>query len=195
MDEVTIACIVEGDGEVRAVPALLRRIAAELSVWRLNIPTPYRMARTKLVVPGNLENAVQAWAHHVRGGGGVLVLIDADDDCPASLGPDMRDRAQAARPDKKVAVVLANREFEAWFLASAPSLAGCRNLPDPLVAPPDPEGIRGAKEWLSARMVGHPYKTTADQPALAAVFDMKAARRNSPSFDKFWREVERLMRP
>jgi hypothetical protein len=30
---------------------------------------------------------------------------------------------------------------------------------------------------------------------LAAVFDMKAARRNSPSFDKFWREAERLMNP
>jgi hypothetical protein len=72
-------------------------------------------------------------------------------------------------------------------------LAGCRNLPDQLVAPPDPEGIRGAKEWLSARMAGHPYKATTDQAALATVFDMKTARRSSPSFDKFWREVERLM--
>jgi len=28
----------------------------------------------------------------------------------------------------------------------------------------------------------------------AAVFDMKAAREKSPSFDKFWREAERLIR-
>jgi hypothetical protein len=32
------------------------------------------------------------------------------------------------------------------------------------------------------------------QAAFAAVFDMKAAREKSPSFDKFWREAERLLR-
>jgi hypothetical protein len=149
VDRVTIAAIVEGDGEVRAVPTLLRRIGESLSVWNLHIPTPYRMPRSRLLVPGTLENAVQASAHHVRGAGGILVLIDADDDCPASLGPKLCARAQAARPDMKTAVVLANREYEGWFLASASLLAGRRNLSNPLAAPAEPEKIRGAKEWLS----------------------------------------------
>jgi hypothetical protein len=42
-------------------------------------------------------------------------------------------------------------------------------------------------------MTGPPYKETLDQAALAAVFDLKDSRQNSPSFDKFCREVERLL--
>jgi hypothetical protein len=193
MSGITIASIVEGDGEVRALPVLLRRIAQELQVWNIEVPTPYRMSRGKIVMAGGLENVVQAQAYRVADAGGVLVLLDADDDCPASLGPMLHERAVAARPDVPVAVVLANREYEAWFLASAASLAGHRGLSDPLEAPQDPERIRGAKEWL--RRIGHcTYSPTTDQAALTARFDLKVARQNSPSFDKLWREVERLIR-
>jgi hypothetical protein len=96
--------------------------------------------------------------------GGVLVLIDADDDCPAHLGPALLARAREARSDVPVSVVLANREFEAWFLAAAPSLAGNCGL-------------------------GH-----VDPPGHARVpVDIKMARAASASFDKFCREVELLL--
>jgi hypothetical protein len=192
---VIIACVVEGHGEVRAVPELLRRIAAEVAPgMHLVVPSPYRINRSNLVRPQRLEAVVQTQGDRVTGPGGVLVLIDADDDCPADLGPILLGRAQAARPDRKVAVVLANREFEAWFLAAAPSLAGRRGLPEGLESPPDPEAIAGAKEWLGHRMPDSPYRATSDQAAFAASFDMKAAREKAPSFDKFWREVEWLIR-
>src|SRR5438094_886194 len=59
--------------------------------------------------------------------------------------------------------------------------------------PPDPEAVRGAKEWLSRHMPpGQPYRPTVDQPALAARFDLQAARR-ADSFDKCYREVVRLL--
>jgi hypothetical protein len=83
-----------------------------------------RTPRGKITVGGGIERAVSAAALRVRSSGGVLVLLDADDDCPAEYGPALLARAKAARPDKQVAVVLAMREFEAWFLAAAPSLAG-----------------------------------------------------------------------
>ena len=83
----------------------------------------------------------------------------------------------------KVAVVLAKREFEAWFLAAAGSLAGHHGLDAELVAPEHPEDIRGAKEWLSARRTdGHPYKPTIDQACLASILDVRQAQANSPSF-------------
>jgi hypothetical protein len=40
---------------------------------------------------------------------------------------------------------------------------------------------------------GRSYKPATDQAALSAVFDMQIARKNSPSFDKLWRDVERLL--
>jgi hypothetical protein len=120
----TIASIVEGDGEVPALPKLLHRIAAEVGVPDLRTPTPMRIPRGKITISGGIERAVAAAALRVSGRGGVLVLLDADDDCPAEYGPLLLARATAARPDQQVFVVLANREFEAWFLAAAPSLAG-----------------------------------------------------------------------
>jgi hypothetical protein len=63
-----------------------------------------------------------------------------------------------------------------------------------LESPPDPEAIQGAKEWLSHKMPGAPYKPTSDQAAFASVFDTKAARSKAPSFDKLWRETERMIR-
>ena len=40
---VTIASIVEGDGEVRALPKLLHRIAADLGIAGLRTPDPVRV--------------------------------------------------------------------------------------------------------------------------------------------------------
>jgi hypothetical protein len=82
------------------------------------------------------------------------------------------DRAYKARSDKRVAVVLAKREFEAWYLAAAPSLAGQHGFPEPFLGPEDPERPRDCKGLLThARAVGQPYKETVDQAALASSFD------------------------
>jgi hypothetical protein len=124
----------------------------------------------------------------------VLVLLDADDDCPAEYGPLLLARAQAARPDKQVSVVLANREYEAWFLAAAPSLAGQFGFPAEFARPQNPEAPRDCKGLLpKARPKGQPYKETVDQAPLTSVFDLKMAREHSDSFDKFYREVSRLL--
>ena len=88
--------------------------------------------------------------------------------------------------------MLAKAEYEAWFLAAAASIAGQRGLPEDLMPPADPEGIRGAKGWLKERRTdGLSYGETIDQPALTAVFDLDQARAGAPSFDKLWREVQR----
>lgn len=196
MSYVILSCVVEGKGEVEAVPALVRRIAATVEPsLRVEMRRPVRVPRTKLVKEGQLERYVDFATRALGGRGGVLVLLDADDDCPAELGPQLAARARVARPDASIAVVLAKREFEAWFLAGATSLRGARRLRDDLVAPDRPEQPRSAKEWLSARMVGdHSYRPTADQAALVARLDLDAARAASPSFDKCWREIARLLR-
>ena len=192
--QVTIASIVEGDGEVRALPRLLHRIAQENGLAGLVPPIPMRVSRGKLTCPGGIERAASAIAARVPGEGGVLVLLDADDDCPAELGPQLLARARKARPDRQIAVVLANREFEAWYLAAAPSLAGKHGFPETFSAPADPESPRDCKGALTrARVAGHPYKETVDQAVLASVFDLEMARAVSPSFGKFYREVALLL--
>ncbi|RDV38979.1 DUF4276 family protein [Bradymonadaceae bacterium TMQ3] len=197
---MSLISIVEGHGEEEALPVLLRLVAAHIDpTLYVDMRRPLRVPRTKLVRPGELERHIQLAARKVGADGRILVVIDADDDCPAHLGPALLERAQRARPDMITSVVLARSEFESWLLAGASGIAGERGLSDELQPPADPESIRDAKGWLSARMPDSTYKETRDQAALASRFDMAAARdasapHFSDSFDKFWRECEKLFR-
>ncbi len=196
MTEVRIAAIVEGDGEREAVPVLVRRIAKMIeSGFVPRVLPPLRVPASQLLKEGEIERSVELAARKLQGKGGILIIVDCDweNGCPAEDGPALLNRAVAARSDLPIAVVLAKKEFEAWFLAAAESLRGLCSLPLDLAPPDEPEDIRGAKEWLSQRMPpGRSYRETTDQPSLTAVFDMNAARR-ADSFDKCYREVTRLL--
>lgn len=190
---IQLGCIVEGHGEVESVPVLVRRIAQSVyAALAVLVPPPVRIPKSKLLKAGELERALDLAALKVGAQGGILVLVDSDEDCPAERGPQLLQRALSSRNDLPVAVVLAKREFESWFLAAAESLRGQRSLPATLVAPADPESIAGAKEWLGERMATGRYAETLDQPALAAGFDLHLARR-ADSFDKCYREIVRLI--
>lgn len=192
---LSLACIVEGHGDVKAVPILLRRIAAEMDPGiQLKISPPLRVPRDKLIKSGEIERSVDLAARKAQAQGGVVVLVDSEDDCPAQLGPQLLQRARQARSDVPVAVVLAKHEFEAWFLGAAESLRGKRGLVNDLAPPANPEAIRDAKGWLSDRMAsGGKYRETLDQPALTADFDFSKCRTAARSFDKCQREVTKLL--
>ncbi|MFI0729775.1 DUF4276 family protein [Streptomyces sp. NPDC021225] len=193
---VTIASVVEGEGEMSALPVLLRRLMGEAQIWDADIKRPLRRDRGQLARPGGLEAAVEAQARRVPADnlGGILVMIDAADDCPASVGPSLLARAEAARPDRRTAVVLANREFEAWFLASAPSLSGRAGLAEHLEVPANSETLRDCKGRLTHhRRDGVRYRPRVDQAALTDVIDLDLARANSSSFNKFCRDITYLV--
>ena len=107
---ITIATIVEGDGEVAALP-LLRRLASrddpQLTVY---VPPPIRVRRDRFLRREEEFTRQMRLANAKCGSDGwILVLLDADDDCPASLGSDLLERCQAVAPNARVSVVLANR--------------------------------------------------------------------------------------
>ncbi len=186
------ALIVEGEGDVAAAPIVLRRLAHAMQHFDLDILLPARVSRTLLAREAELRRYVELMARKLGPDDAILVLLDADDDCPAELGPRMAAWARAQRPDRRIEVIMVPREFEAWFLASAASLAGKRGLPGALVAPErDPETIRDAKGWL-ARQMPRRYHETVDQAPLAAVFGLQAARACA-SFERFARKLAALL--
>lgn len=189
----TIVAIVEGDGEVDAVPVLVRRIGLEVSpLVPPDVRRPIRVSRNQFLKPGEVERYVNMAAARGADEGRILILLDADKDCPAVLGPRVLQRARVARSDRRIEMVLANHEYESWFIAAVDSLEGTRGIPAGTEVPQNPESIRGAKEWVRDRMDG-PYRPTADQATFTARFDMTLARRRSPSFDKMWRAVSALL--
>ncbi len=189
-----IVTIVEGHGEVQAVPILLRRIAERQSpAVAVELPRPIRVKRQRLLKPGELERAVDLAGRQCGTDGAILILLDADRDCPKELASEILDRARRARGDRKIRVVLAKTEYESWLLAAMDSIAGHRGIASTATAPPDPESLPDAKGLVSRQMpAGRSYRETLDQPALTAIFDLELARR-SPSFDKLWRDVTSLL--
>lgn len=189
-----IACIVEGHAETEALPLLIRRVVQKLDPQaEVEIPTPIRLPRSRLLKQGELERAMEFAARKTAGRGAVLILLDSDDECPAKLAPTLLARATKSRGSLPLSVVLCKREFESWFLAGAESLRGHRGLSAHLQPPADPENVRGAKEWLRRHMEpGRKYVEVLDQPALTARLDLELARR-SDSFDKCYRDIRRLV--
>jgi len=188
-----LAAIVEGVGEVAALPVLMRRLA----LWRgpfagVEVLPPIRVYKDRFLNrPDEFSRHLQLAALKCGAEGWILIMLDADDDCPADKGAEIVVRAQAIVPHRRVAVVMPNREFEAWFIAAAESLNGCRgficNAPDLLI---DPELPRNAKGWIRDRMTGG-YGETTDQPAFAARFDLAVAHQRSRSFRKLCSEWDR----
>lgn len=179
---LSLSVIVEGPGDVEAVPVLVRRLAERIDPdLSFDIAKPIRAGKTRLRRSGELERFVDLAARKLQGTGAVLILIDADDDCPKELGAELLERARRARGDTPIRTVLAKKEFEAWLVAAADSLQGKRGLPEELEPPAKPEEIRGAKEWLSERIQGRRYRETLDQAAFASIVDLDGASR-APSF-------------
>jgi len=191
---ISLVPIVEGYGEVEAVPVLLRRILHEMEVHDIDISRPFRVKRSRIVREGEIERAVQQAVRDRADVGGVLVILDSDDDCPAKLGPQLQERCQSACPSVPAAVVLAHREFESWFLGAKESLRGHRGIRSDAIAPVNPEAIRDAKGHLTKNMESMTrYLEVDDQPAFAGEMDLSLARNRCPSFDKLVRAVHSLV--
>lgn len=188
---LTIASIVEGHGEVAALPILLRRVAnAVAPSTPVHVPRPIRVKRQLVVKPGELERYVDFAARRAGPAGTILILLDADKDCPADLAIDLLQRANAARSDRRIRAVLAKVEYEAWFIAATTSISDHYGVD--AKPPPDPESIRDAKGWIGRNVLHATYHPTLHQPKLTAAFDLCAARA-APSFEKLWRDVTSLL--
>ncbi len=184
---MNIPPIVEGHGEVGAVPELIRRLRNEAQAYALNVNPPIRKRRPELVDETQLRKAVRL-ARKQEGCAAILILFDSDDDRPCEMGPQVQSWARDEAGELPCVVVLAHREYEAWYLAAIESLRGTRGVRADAESHPDPESPRGAKGQLELRLVeGRSYSETADQTAMTARFDMAQAYRRCRSFRRMVR--------
>jgi hypothetical protein len=194
-----IVPIVEGHGEVAAVPLLLRRIGGELLDTTIHVGTPIRIPRTRMVKDQHIEKAIGLamlkLRTHTDGHTAILILLDGDGEPPCQLGPEMQQMTARIRPDADIACVVAHLEYETWFVAAADSLVkhGKLALAAGEEAPRDPEGQRLRKAWVDKHIAHQPggYSETIDQPRFTSLMDLHECRTRSPSFDKLCRELER----
>lgn len=174
--------IVEGHGEVSAVPELLRRLLQQSGAHEIGVGKPIRRTRSELVQESGLRKSVRL-ALLRPDTGAVLILFDSDDDCPKQLAPQIEAWAKSEAGTVPCAVVIAHREYEAWFLAAVESLRNRRGIRADALQHPNPESPRNAKKEIELRMhAGASYSETIDQAPLTALFDMRSAYAHCRSF-------------
>lgn len=200
-----IAPIVEGQTEALCIERLLHRIWTELlgGPERMQVLSPSRGKRDSIVHPNRTDLAAKIEEAHEKlngrlhldssGRGILLLLLDAENDCPATLAPQLLARASVVRRDADIACVLVKRELENWFKAAAASLAGLCGLPNDLSVPANPEEGSG-DAWLTRQMQRQnrrrKYTKPTDAVELAKCMDLQQCREHSPSFDKLCRDLE-----
>lgn len=193
-----IIAIVEGAGEESAVPSLIRRILWE-RLQRYDIEIP----RAKVKVANGKENLIGKFEEFIEyamedGCAAILVLLDADEDCPVELASDLAARASALNAQVPIAIVCAKSEYETWFISSLSDSDGDGirqrlGLSSSIICPENAESTRNAKDWLSDRMRERNYKPTYDQDNLTHHIAIDLAREKSRSFQRLCHAVEELV--
>lgn len=184
-----LVCVVEGSGEVTALPNLCTRIAQALKAhdWIVD-NEPVRQSRSALVDeresspnrPPKNESLMKAVELAFRRpADAVLVLCDADDDCAAFWGPQA---ARIIQERGKADAVMVVREYEAWLLAA--------RLDSDKIGTRAIDSIRDAKRELRKLVPG--YKPTVHQLELTRTINIDRLSELSPSFAKLTRALAKL---
>jgi|SRR5438093_4497388 len=184
--------IVEGHGEVPAVPLLVRKLGELMGIPFVPVGTPIRSKRSQLAQEDGSRRAVEMGREQPECRA-ILILFDADDDCPKDEAPKLVQWATNAAAPLPCALVLANREYEAWFLGCVEVLLKARGVNPALPYNKDPENKRDARGELERRFgKDFHYVEREDQPAFTALADWKLVHQRCRSFRKMAKEARRL---
>ncbi|HEY6328944.1 MAG TPA: DUF4276 family protein [Blastocatellia bacterium] len=190
--------IVEGAGDASAVPVLLRKILGGLGRYDIAVARAKNAnGRGNLDKADGLERFIRyAWKEPDCGA--IVVLVDADKECPAELARSYSERIANVGLLFPVVIVCAKRGYETWLVASFETIIG-RDLevtpgPRPDEAPHDAELVPSPAAWITKRMPkGRSYKKSIDQEAMTHRLDVATASARSRSFRRLVHAVEQAI--
>ncbi|MXZ23971.1 MAG: hypothetical protein F4Y80_03720 [Caldilineaceae bacterium SB0665_bin_21] len=110
-----IVAIVEGPGDRKAVPDLVRNI-----LWACN---HFEIPVSRAIQTGGKPSLLRKFEQYLRyavveGCKAILVLLDADEECPREKAADLARKAMELNLNVPVAIVYAKQEYETWFICS-----------------------------------------------------------------------------
>ena len=202
MSRLRVAPIVEGHGEYASIRILLDRIWCEhFNGDYIEVLKPTRQPKGRLKKEDGLANAIRFAREKLTNPPAssesdpalILILIDADNDCPGEWGPRLLEWGKKSASDLDIACVLAVIDYETWFAATAESLKSYLDLPSSFVASVDAEKSRHGKRWVEGLFRGTKYSPTTDQPRMTSAMDLAICREHSPSFNKLCCEFEQRL--
>lgn len=184
--------VAEGVGEMAAAPKLVSRLLRDRGPAGWIVPEDaYKLGGLPVFLsrPDDTLDTIRR-----ANPDAVLFLSDLDEGCPAEEALKAVAIFRAASLPFPVAVVLARCEYEAWMIASIETVAAADpRLSGNLTCDVDPESIRDAKGWLTARLpAGIKYRPSTDQARYTSAIDLAAARTRSRSFRRLCHALDEL---
>ncbi len=191
----TIISIVEGPGDVSALPVLLTKIN-DWETTSLILPRPKNAnGRPNILKESGLERFLEL-ARREPQCDGVLVLLDADEDCAMIFAQGLAQRASVLGLPFPVAIVCAKCEYETWFLASLETIAGeaRTDIPKGVQYLEPVEERVSAKGWLKRQMPrGCIYKEMQHQAKMTSLLEPGLVRAKSRSFRRLEHALQELL--
>ncbi|MFN0315677.1 MAG: DUF4276 family protein [Burkholderiales bacterium] len=185
--------IVEGYGDLHAVPLLVRRVLRDHQIHTVQILRPHRRGD----LPKVLSNFENYFRMAIKETAAILWVLDFDCqscDCPKVEADGLYDRAAKISPNWPFRVAFMIKEYETLFLTDATSTRLLLNIRDSTSFPGNPETVRDAKGWLSQAMPrGFAYKPTIHQSKLTFKLNLSRLREASPSFRHFEKAILSLV--
>jgi hypothetical protein len=194
-----IISLVEGRGDESALPALIDKILRDTNSWKWYVGTPIKVQNL-----GKLRKELVYYlsrAANKKNCGAILVVLDSDDECPKEEAEKLAHAIQPLNLAVPVAIVFAHREYEAWFLASLPTIAGHHGLPADVLYEGEVESKRDVKGWLRQQMSRNRYNPTSHQKKFTSLIELELAYdclRPAPlgnyrSFRRLYHAIEQLL--
>lgn len=183
-DEPHVGLIVEGPGDAKSLPLVLREWLAQRGDFRDILGKPAICnGRERAIVAEGLEGYVAAVTAR-PGCQAALVVLDAEGDSACDLGPKLLTRAMAITR-LPVAVALAERCWEDWLYASIETL----RIGSELTYDQRYRGTPIIKEALRPAK----YVKPTWQPRLTARMDIGLAGSRSPSLSRMLQKFDELV--
>lgn len=185
--------VVEGEGDERAVPALLRRILHHHGRFDVDVLKPHRRGELPKV-KANFSRYFQA---ALLENASVICVLDYDcatcDDVERDE-QELRTLAKGVNAQAGFDACLIVKEFESLFLCDPRATrASLPLIHAKLDFPANPESVRDAKGWLSeAQPKGAAYKPTTHQARIVSHLNLDHLLEKSPSYQRLARAVLRL---
>jgi hypothetical protein len=174
--------IVEGDGDLKAVPVLLRNLLTLHGLHETQILPPHKRGELPKVAAG-FDNYFRM---ALKEKAAILLVLDFDCeycDCPYQEAQKLYQRAQSIRNNWPFKIAFLVKEFESLFLAETQAARKVLVIPSDTGFPDNPETIRDAKGWLSnALPKGSSYKPTVHQAKITAHLKFEKLREISSDF-------------
>lgn len=193
----TIIPIVEGEGEVAALPELLYRILYQMHGRHDVLVGWGKSGVVNAKGRDTLENNLAKFLHHAQNkpdSAAILILVDADNDCPVIKANELAYKGRQINAAIPIEVVYAHREYESWFLASWDTVKGSLGLEDTLSPSNAVENVADPKQWITNLMPqGQSYKPTKNQSLCSTAIDLDLAHQNSRSFRRLCHALELLV--